>query len=75
MQASGREWRISLREARRAAEREAVFSALSNAAGNISKAAAILEISRPTLYELIKSLEIDVREFSIAKTETQQVSA
>src|SRR5579875_2082811 len=43
----------SLREARDRADREAVQQALVRANGNISQAAKLLGISRPTLYDLI----------------------
>ncbi len=44
---------LNLQEARRAAERNVVDRALAQADGNISKAAALLGVSRPTLYNLI----------------------
>jgi two-component system, NtrC family, response regulator len=48
----------SLRDARRRAEREAVQVALARAGGNMSQAARLLGISRPTLYELVEELGI-----------------
>jgi two-component system NtrC family response regulator len=48
----------TLREAREAAEREAIDAALRRHAGKISPAATELEISRPTLYELMEKLGI-----------------
>ncbi len=44
---------LNLREARRRAERDVVELALSEAEGNISRAASLLGISRPTLYDLL----------------------
>jgi two-component system NtrC family response regulator len=48
----------TLREAREAAERIVIEAALRNHSGKISGAAADLEISRPTLYELMQKLGI-----------------
>ncbi|HTT84149.1 MAG TPA: PEP-CTERM-box response regulator transcription factor [Rhizomicrobium sp.] len=44
---------LNLREARARVEREAIELALGEAAGNISKAAGLLGVSRPTLYDLL----------------------
>ncbi len=44
---------LNLREARELAEKEAVTRALGRANGNLSRAAEILGISRPTLYDLL----------------------
>jgi two-component system NtrC family response regulator len=49
----------SLRKAREVVERRMVESALVRNRGNISRAASDLEISRPTLYELIEKLGIE----------------
>jgi len=48
----------TLRQERHRSERKLVQRALTNASGNVSEAARLLGISRPTLYELLKSLEI-----------------
>lgn len=48
----------SLRKARESVERQLVEAALLRNRGNISRAASDLEISRPTLYELIEKLGI-----------------
>ena len=42
----------SLKDARAAAEKAAINRALAEAGNNISQAARILEVSRPTLYNL-----------------------
>jgi len=49
---------LNLQQARRAAERIVVDRALAKADGNISKAAGLLGVSRPTLYNLIEELGI-----------------
>jgi len=49
---------LNLQEARRGAERNVVDRALAQADGNISKAAGLLGVSRPTLYNLIEELGI-----------------
>jgi two-component system NtrC family response regulator len=49
---------INLRAAREVADRRAIRSALSRAENNISSAAKLLGISRPTLYDLIKQYRL-----------------
>ena len=49
---------MSLKEAREAVERDLIQKALRKHSGNISHAAAELDISRPTLYELMGKLGI-----------------
>jgi two-component system NtrC family response regulator len=44
---------LNLREARESAERREVVRALARANGNLSKAADLLGVSRPTLYDLL----------------------
>jgi len=48
----------TLKAAREALERDMVRHALTRAKGNISRAAAALDVSRPTLYELMDKLGI-----------------
>ncbi len=49
---------FDLREIREQAERDAILRALGHTGGKISKAAELLGISRPTLYDLIKKYEL-----------------
>lgn len=49
---------VSLREVRRRAEIQAVRHALAVSAGNISKAAELLGVTRPTLYDLMERMSI-----------------
>lgn len=51
---------LTLRDARERAEREALSAALARADGNLTAAARLLEVSRPTLYSLLR--QHDVRE-------------
>ena len=46
---------INLRAVREAADRKAIQAALARADGNISGASRLLGVSRPTLYDLLKS--------------------
>jgi two-component system, NtrC family, response regulator len=49
---------LTLRDARQQAERTVVLQALNVANGNMSEVAKILGISRPTVYSLMKDLDI-----------------
>jgi two-component system NtrC family response regulator len=50
-----------LEKARQAVEKQMVEAALARSKGNLTRAAAELEISRPSLYELIDKLGIPRR--------------
>jgi two-component system NtrC family response regulator len=49
---------VNLKAARERADRRAIRQALSRADNNISSAAKLLGISRPTLYDLMKQYEL-----------------
>jgi two-component system NtrC family response regulator len=49
---------LNLKEVRRTAEGEAIRRALVHSSGNISRAAKMLGITRPTLYDLLEKYEI-----------------
>ena len=51
---------FNLREVREEAERKAVLRALNHVDSNIAQAAELLGVSRPTLYDLIKKLNIEI---------------
>lgn len=51
---------LNLRTARELADRKAIRQALARADGNISGASRLLGISRPTLYDLLKSYDLHV---------------
>src|SRR3989344_2241591 len=51
---------LDLRQVREQAERQAVLRALSHSAGKVSAAADMLGISRPTIYDMIRKLNIKV---------------
>ncbi len=57
-QQSGEPLAINLRAAREVADRKAIHSALTRTDHNISSAAKLLGISRPTLYDLIKQYQL-----------------
>jgi len=48
----------TLKGARRSAERLALTQALATSKGNISRAAKLLGVSRPTLYELMRTHDV-----------------
>jgi len=56
--AGGEELMINLRAARESADRKAIRTALSRTDNNISGAAKLLGISRPTLYDLLKQYQL-----------------
>lgn len=49
---------LNLKAAREAADRSAILRAISQTDGNISNAAKLLGISRPTLYDLLKQYQL-----------------
>jgi putative PEP-CTERM system response regulator len=49
---------LNLRAAREGADRSAIAQALARADGNISNTAKLLGVSRPTLYDLLKSYDL-----------------
>ncbi len=51
---------FNLRDVREKVERQAILSALSHVNGKVAPAAELLGVSRPTLYDLIKKLNITV---------------
>jgi two-component system NtrC family response regulator len=51
---------LNLKAAREQADRKAIGRAISQTEGNISSAAKLLGISRPTLYDLIKQYELQI---------------
>ena len=51
---------LNLREVRKVAESQAIKRSLAHASGNISKAAKMLGITRPTLYDLLDKYDIQV---------------
>lgn len=50
---------FNLKQVRDAAEKEAIQRAMSYCEGNVSKAAELLGITRPTLYNLMEKLSLD----------------
>jgi two-component system NtrC family response regulator len=54
---------LNLRVARQRAEAQAVRQALAVAKGNLSRAAELLGVTRPTLYDLLEKHRIDAAQF------------
>jgi two-component system NtrC family response regulator len=54
---------LTLREAREKGEREVVAEALRRNCGNIARAARDLEVSRPTLHDLLRKLSIQATDY------------
>lgn len=57
--AEGEETRINLRQVRQDAERSAIIRAINRCDGNISAAAKLLGVTRPTLYDLMRKYTIE----------------
>lgn len=53
---------LNLRQAREVAERDTVSKALSRVGGNIARAAELLGVSRPTLYDLLNRFGIQTKD-------------
>ena len=51
---------LNLKAAREAADRTAITRAVARTEGNISSAAKLLGVSRPTLYDLLKQYDLHV---------------
>ena len=51
---------LNLKAAREAADRKAITRAIARTEGNISNAAKLLGISRPTLYDLMKQYDLQL---------------
>jgi len=51
---------LNLREVRVQAESQAMLQALSHAGGNVTEAANLLGITRPTFYALVKKYKLDI---------------
>jgi two-component system NtrC family response regulator len=58
--------RLTLREARNRAERQSLIEALTRTRGNITRAAAELSVSRPTLHGLLEKHGIDGKGLRVA---------
>jgi two-component system, NtrC family, response regulator len=54
---------LNLRAARQRAEAQAVRQSLAVAGGNLSRAAQLLGVTRPTLYDLLEKHQIDAAQF------------
>ena len=55
---------LNLREVRQIAESKAIRVALTKSYGNISKAAELLGITRPTLYDLLNKYGLSADSYS-----------
>jgi two-component system NtrC family response regulator len=66
---------LDLREARRRAEREAVEMALVQADGNISRAAKLLGVSRPTVYDLVQEHRVTISVRDVLTDESEETRA
>ncbi len=55
---------LNLREVRQRAESKAIRVALTKSFGNISKAAELLGITRPTLYDMLNKYDLSAEGYS-----------
>jgi two-component system NtrC family response regulator len=62
----------SLKEVRDEAEARLVVDTLRRTFGNISRAARELDVSRPTLHDLLRKHSIDARHFKTPGVETEE---
>jgi len=63
---------LSLKEVRDEAEARLVVDTLRRTFGNISRAARELDVSRPTLHDLLRKHAIDARHFKSPGAETEE---
>jgi len=63
LESAGPDTGLSLREARDVAEHRTIITALRLTGGNISRAARLLQISRPSLHEILARRQINARDF------------
>ncbi len=54
---------LSLREARRRLDREMITKALRHTAGNVSEAARLLDVARPSLHEIMQKHDISADDY------------
>ena len=66
----GVDW-LNLRRARARAESDAIRQALALSHGNLSRAAELLGITRPTLYDLLEKNSISVAERATEKAKEE----
>jgi two-component system NtrC family response regulator len=71
LQAAAQDRTVSLREMRGEAEREALVETLARHAGNISRAARELQISRPTLHGLLERHGVNAKDFRGSPSSTR----
>jgi two-component system NtrC family response regulator len=67
---AGVDW-LNLRAARHRAESDAIRQALALSHGNLSRAAELLGITRPTLYDLLEKNSISVTERAAEKAKEE----
>ncbi len=65
---------LNLRVARQRAEAQAVRQSLAVAGGNLSRAAGLLGVTRPTLYDLLAKHQIDAAQFGRPPTSSSDTA-